>query len=259
MNVAELLSVAEHAHYPFKSYPREDCKTILFPGCAFPSQFPKTMDELALLCRKAGVGVAYDCCGSPLAGFGKQKSAERVLRNLNQRLAQLGCERVVLVCPNCENHLVGKLNCKVMNVYDLFEELGIDCLGKFESGKLFIPCPDKKPRTIEKKLRSLHDLSDVETLEHAPCCGLRPDLARKGPDYSSKLGNNVVKQAEGERIFTYCASCLGQFSRLGYPNCRHVVSTVLGIDEQPDSKHALANRAKRKFGRNIDPLPTIGS
>ena len=51
MNTAKLLSVGEHAHYPFKSYPSAQCETILFPGCAFPSQFPRTMDKLAQVCR----------------------------------------------------------------------------------------------------------------------------------------------------------------------------------------------------------------
>jgi len=258
MNVAKLLSVAEHAHYPFKSYPHKTCRTILFPGCAFPSQFPQTMDALSLLCREAGIGVAYDCCGSPLAGFGEQQAAERVLRNLNRRFAQLNCERIVLVCPNCENHLADKLNCEVVGIFDLFEELGIDCAGCFGRGRLFIPCPDKKQRATESKLRKLYDLSGVETLNHAPCCGLRPDLASKGPDYSAKLGKKAIEQSEGKRIYSYCASCLGQFSRLGYPNCRHAVSVALGIDEQPDAKRALANRAKRKFDRNTDPLPAIG-
>ena len=258
MNVAKLLSVAEHAHYPFKSYPHGDCRTILFPGCSFPSQFPQTMDALALLCRKAGIGIAYDCCGSPLAGFGEQKAAARVLRNLDRRFAQLKCERIVLVCPYCEKHLAGKLECEIVDVFDLFEELGIGRSGDFGTGKLFIPCPDRKRRVTESKLRSLYDLSNVETLEHAPCCGLRPDLVSKGSDYAARLGKKAIEQAEGERIYTYCASCLGQFSRLGYPNCRHAISVALGIDEQPDSKRALANRAKRKFDRNTDPMPVIG-
>lgn len=258
MNTAKLLSVAEHAHYPFKSYPRKECKTLLFPGCSFPSQLPQTMDALALLCRAAGIGIAYDCCGSPLAGFGEQKAAERVLRNLRRRFAQLKCERIVLVCPNCKQHLADKLECEIVDIFTLFGELGIDCAGTFSSGRLFIPCPDKKQRATENNLRSLYDLSNIETLNHAPCCGLRPDLASKGSGYSAKLGKKVIDQAENERIYTYCASCLGQFTRLGCSNCRHAVSVVLGIDEQPDAQHALANRAKRKFDRNTDPLPTMG-
>lgn len=254
MNLAEFLSVAEHAHYPFKSYPRQKCKTVLFPGCAFPSQFPKTMDALSLLCREAGLGVAFDCCGNPLEGFGRQRDAERIINNLNRRFKDMGCERIVLVCPNCWHYLTGKVDCEVISVFDLFEELGVRNVDEFAEGGLFIPCPDKKQRILEAKLRSLYDLSEVTTITSAPCCGLRPDLAKKGPEYSTKLGRKVIEKAEGRLLYTYCASCLGQFSRLGYDNCRHVVSVVLGIDEPADSKRALANRAKRKFDRNVEPL-----
>ena len=259
MNTAKLLSVAEHAHYPFKSYPHAACRTILFPGCSFSSQFPKTMDALSLLCREAGIGVAYDCCGSPLAGFGEQKSAKRVLGSLNRRFDQLKCERVVLVCPNCRDHLAGKLDCELVDVFDLFEELQIQSIGQFSTGKLFIPCPDKERRATEQKLRSRFDLSAVKTFDHAPCCGLHPDLAGKGAEYSARLGRKAIEQAEGNRIYTYCASCAGQFSRLGHPNCRHAVSVVLGIDEEPDSRHALANRAKRVFDHKTDPEPVRGN
>ncbi len=254
MNTAKLLSIAEHAHYPFKSYPHSSCKTILFPGCSFPSQFPKTTDALATLCRTAGIGIAYDCCGSPLDGFGDVKGADRVLNNLRRRFDRLDCERIVLVCPNCHQHLEGRIDRKVIGILELFEELGVRNTSEFGVGKLFIPCPDRKSHTTEKRLRSNYGLQRVETLDHAPCCGLRPDLASKGANYSARLGNKAIEQAGGERIYTYCASCAGQFARLGHPNCRHAVSMILGIDEQPDSKHALANRAKRKFDRNTNPI-----
>jgi Fe-S oxidoreductase len=254
VNIAKLLSVAEHAHYPFKSYPRKACHTILFPGCAFPSQFPRTMDALSQRCRDAGIGVAYDCCGSPLAGFGKAKSAQRVLDNLNRRFKQLGCERIVLVCPNCHAFLKGQLVCELIDIFDLLEELEVENVGEFGNGRLFVPCPDRKEHATEEKLRALCDLSGVVTLDHAPCCGLRPDLASKGADYSARLGRKAFEQAGGERIYTYCASCAGQFSRLGFADCRHIVSIQLGIDEQPDSSRALANRARRKFDRNTSPI-----
>jgi len=254
MNTAKLLSIAEHAHYPFKSYPHSSCKTILFPGCSFPSQFPKTTDALATLCRSAGIGVAYDCCGSPLAGFGDVKGANRVLGNLCRRFDRLDCERVVLVCPNCQQHLESRIGRKVIGILELFEELGVQNASAFDNGKLFVPCPDRKSHTTEQKLRSSFDLQGVETLNHAPCCGLRPDLASKGAEYSTRLGKKAIEQAGDECIYTYCASCAGQFARLGHPNCRHAVSVILGIDEQPDSKHALTNRAKRKFDRNTDPV-----
>lgn len=254
MNMAKLISVGEKAHYPFKSYPSAACETLLFPGCAFPSQFPQTMDALAELCRASGIGIAYDCCGHPLEGFGETKSAERVICNLIVRFDKLGVKRLVLVCPNCLAYFEGKLHCEIVSIFDIFEELGIDAAKTFEQGSLFIPCPDKKPRTLEGKLRARYDLAAVETMEGVACCGLRPDIASRGPEYVRKLGDRIIDTAQGRTVYTYCASCLGQFSRLGYTACRHAVSVILGIEEEPDSGRAFLNRAKRKFDRNTNPL-----
>ncbi|MBQ9069084.1 MAG: (Fe-S)-binding protein [Eggerthellaceae bacterium] len=255
MNTAKLLSVGEHAHYPFKSYPKQQCDTILFPGCAFPSQFPRTMDKLSQVCREAGFGVAYDCCGDPVESYGEHKSAARILRNLQRRFDALGCKRVVVLCPSCTKHLTGKLDCEVVHLFSILDELGLEGT-EFGTGSLFIPCPDKKMRTTEGHLRQQCDLSAVKTMEKIGCCGLRADLASKGPEYVSSCSGKIIERSkeEGGVLYTYCASCLGQFSRMGYDNCRHPVSVILGVDEAPDSGNAFMNRAKRKLDRNTNPV-----
>lgn len=258
MNTAKLITVAEKSHYPFKSYPRTQCKTIFFPGCAFPSQFPRTMDALSELCRKAGFGIAYDCCGEPLKGYGEKESGERVLANISKRLERLGCERLVVICPTCYKHLSRNLDCcEIASIYHVLDELGLDGSTELAEGRLYIPCPDKKNRELENKMRAGCDMTAVQTMEVYTCCGLRADLASRGPDYVKKLSNIIIDNAEGGRLYTYCASCLGQFSRMGYDNCRHVMSAILEIDETPDSGRAIINRAKRKFDRNTNPLIAV--
>ena len=228
MNVAKLISVGEKAYYPFKSYPSQPCETLLFPGCAFASQFPRTMDALAQRCREAGFGVAYDCCGINLEGYGEFAHAERVMRQLNERFEKLGVKRLILVCPNCLNCFEGKTHCE--------------------------PCPDKKDHALEAKLRSLAPLDAVHTMQGVACCGLRPDIASKGPESVQKLSNLAISKAENKPIYSYCASCLGQFARMGYTQSYHVVSVLLGINEEPDAGRAFLNRAKRKFDRNTNPI-----
>ena len=195
MNTAKLLSVGEHAHYPFKSYPNTTCETVLFPGCSVSSQFPKTTDALALRCRQAGFGVVYDCCGSPVEGYGEHKSAQRLMRGLIRRLERIGCKRLVLMCPSCAEQLEGKVPFELVNIFDILDELGLEDAGSFGEGKLFIPCPDRQDRTMESSLRASCDLSKVETMTSAPCCGLKPVIASRGSAYSSKLGKTVISTA----------------------------------------------------------------
>ncbi len=251
------MSVLEKRHYPFRAYPRSRaCHDILFPGCALPSQFPLTTDELARLCREHGMGVVYDCCGKPLEDWDENRSAERAIAGLRRRLSRVGCTRLVLACPNCLDYLEPRLGVPCISIYDVFAEWGLVAARPFRPGLLFVPCPDRGGHSLEHKIRSLGDLSSVKTMRAVPCCGLRADVAKHGPKFAQGLGERIMRDAGDRVVYTYCASCLGQFARLGHgSSVRHVLSALLGIDEEPDATHALANRARRRFDRLLEPIP----
>lgn len=255
MNMARLLDYIEKGHYPFKSYPKGPCDTVLFPGCSFPSQFPCTTDAVTELCRSLGMGVVFDCCGRPLATFEFPKAAARALSGLTGRLKARGVKRLVTMCPNCLDYLDGRLpGIEVVDIYSELDRRGFSSDAHLAPGKLFVPCPDKKTRYLETTIRDLYDLEEVETMDRVGCCGLKAQIAMAGPEAQAKVRDRVLDRAEGERIYTYCASCLGQFGRAGYDDCRHVLSMVLDVDETPDVDRALLNRAKRKFDRDLMPL-----
>lgn len=259
MNIAKLINLTEKGHYPFKAYPSVDCDQILFPGCSFPSMFPKTMDAIAQFAREQGLGVSYDCCGKSLAGYGAAKVGERVLEGLEHRLGARHVKRVVTLCPNCLDHLGPRLSIEIVSVFQWLAELGFEAQGSFDEGSLFIPCPDRVSRKTEQLIRDNWDLSQVKTLEKVGCCGLRPEIYSKGADFAAKSTKRALDAADGDTLYTYCSSCLGQFSRVSKSagstgDFRHVLSVLLGIDEQPDVEHAFMNRAKRKFDSGVNPI-----
>ncbi len=246
-NLAKFVTLAEKTRYPFRSYPRSQCSEVFFPGCALPSQLPRTTDEIARLCRSHGCGVAYDCCGKPLADWGKTRAAERALAGLRARLNRLGCQKLVVACPNCLDYLENRLGIECVSVYEALAGWGFAPKTPFSPGVLFSPCPDRRGRRLEGQLRALADLSAVAPLDRAPCCGLRADAAARGAAFAAACTERVFDAAEGRRIYTLCASCSGQFARTGHAGTRHALSVILGVDEEPDHRHALANRARRRF------------
>ena len=101
----------------------------------------------------------------------------------------------------------------------------------------------------------LMDMAEVERLRGVPCCGLKPGIAEKGASVVRKLDEAIFAKAAGRVLYTTCASCAGQFARMGYGGqVRHVLGAYLGVDEAPDCVHAIPNRARRKFDRNLEPL-----
>ena len=256
MNAAKLVSVVEKAHYPFRSYPRGrgPCRDLLFCGCALPSQLPRTTDALARTCREHGMGVAFDCCGKPLEDWGEHRLAERALGRLRGRLERAGCERLVLACPNCLSYLRERLDVTCVSVYEAMLEWGDAPRVRLEPGVLFVPCPDRAGRVLEGQVRALANLEEVPSLRRAPCCGLRAEVAARGREFVGRCDARIFAEAGSSTVYTYCASCAGQFARQGRASVRHVLSVLLGVDEEPDARRALLNRARRRFERDLGPL-----
>lgn len=249
MTIGQIITLLEKSRYPFRNYPKESCTTLLFPGCSFPSQFPGTMDRLAALCREHGVGVAYDCCGKPVAELKRERDAARIRRGIMEQMIRLGVKEVVCLCPNCLEYFGDTLDVPVISIYALLSRWGYACQSPPPSGVVFRPCPDREEGRILEEIRELLPLKGLSAMEGVPCCGLRGDIAAHGPAAGSKLCAIVKKQAAGETIYTYCASCSGQFQRHGCAQVRHLLSHLLGVEEEPDAAHALFNRARRKFAK----------
>ena len=55
MHLIQRLMLLEKRHYPFRRWPKGHSAALLFPGCNFPGQYPKTMAYLEDLCRAPGM------------------------------------------------------------------------------------------------------------------------------------------------------------------------------------------------------------
>lgn len=239
--------LAEKKNYLFRNYRQGRAKTVLFPGCNFPSFFPKTTDRLiALPGESAGIGVVFDCCGKPISELGLADAEERNLAALRRRLHDAGAEELAMLCPNCYYYLKPRLTeFRLVSIYDKLRELG---LGQDidEPAHLFVPCPDRASRALQKSF--LPFLSGGwEEIPGVSCCGLGGCAAGKEPALAQRFREHVKAQ-EPENVYAYCASCAGCLSRSGVPNVRHVLPELLGTGEAPvTDSSTLWNRARRTF------------
>lgn len=256
MHLVQRLMLLKKRHYPFRRWPKSRCTALLFPGCNFPGQYPKTIAYLEDLCRARGVGVAYDCCGKPLSDAKDEAGAARSLSTLEKRLNKLGVERVYTLCPNCAAYLGPRLSVPVKSVYELLREWGWSSPAAPPEGMVFRPCPDCKEGIWLQEARALLPLNGLRSVEKVPCCGLRHEIAAHGSEVGQKLCALVKEQQSEDTLFTYCASCSWQFARHGCGPVRHLLPHILGIDEAPDCIRSFLNRMKvawfpsRKGGRS---------
>lgn len=230
----------EKRDYLFRNYRHASGKRVLFPGCNFPSFYPKTLLEIArMLKEKAGIGMILDCCGKPVAELGLAEAEGRITSAIQTRLDDLGVKEVVMLCPNCYYYLKPLLRQKVTSIYEVLSGLGIGRQLE-ESIPLYLPCPDRGAKEWLEALAPFLPEGFI-SVEDIQCCGLGGCAAAMEPELAGGQ-SRILKAAGYEEIYTYCASCCGQFHRGGV-EAVHLLAGILGTGERPDVKKSLLNRA----------------
>lgn len=242
--------IKEKADYIFRNYSHAGGRSALFPGCSFPSYYPKTTRKLVeLMQEKAGIGVVYDCCGKPIAELGMAEQEEQIIKGINERLREQGIEEVIMLCPNCYAFLENRLSVRVVSIYEKLRELGI---GNeiLKDIKIFLPCPDR----AEKRWLDWMDpflKGEVETINQIECCGLGGCARAKEPEIARKFADILKDTGNGE-LYTYCASCSGNLARNECHNAKHILVELLRSEEAPDTKNGIENR--KRAGELLDVI-----
>lgn len=238
------LLLAEKQDYIYRNKRHLEGKSVLFPGCNFPSFYPETTKVLIRLLKQEGIGVFFDCCGKPLGELGLKEKEEQIVGRLDETLLNAGAEEAVMVCPNCYDFLNDRLHVRVVSIYEKLSELGI---GKQIEGTvpLFLPCPDRERREwiswISPWLKE-----GPEVIGKTQCCGLGGSAGVKEGELAAGMARDVRDRGY-DRIFTYCASCAGNLTRNGCSGVTHVLPEILGTGERPDIGKSMINRMKTKF------------
>lgn len=236
--------VGEKAEYKFRNYKNITGKSVLFPGCNFPSFFPKSTRSLCgWLYEKKGIGVVFDCCGKPIAELGMQAEEYKIVEGIEERLKAAGVEEVIMLCPNCYAFLKSRLSIDVVSIYEKMREWGIGEIIR-EDIKIFPPCPDRRENALLEQIR--YFLAGDVTMIDGQCCGLGGCAGRKEPELAA---NMLEKIADNGTVYTYCASCSGNFVRNGYENVDHILLRILRMTERPDIKKSMLNRMATKYFR----------
>lgn len=234
--------IKEKENYIFKNYKSGNTKSVLFPGCNFPSFYPETTKYLVQKLQEAGIGVVYDCCGKPIAELGMEQSEKIIIERLNRRLKDAGIEELIMLCPNCYMFLKPHLDVRMVSIYDKLQELGWGRMVE-EDVMIFPPCPDRESKEILEGVRPFLK-GKVELVDNVQCCGLGGCAARNESELVEEMIEDIKKHG---RVYSYCASCSGNFARKGYQDTDHLLLKILEREEKPDTVKSVINRMKLRF------------
>jgi len=233
--------------YIFANYKNSNKKSVLFPGCNFVSFFPKTGKVLIDELKKYDIGVIFDCCQKPIEELGLQDDANKNLQSLRNKIKEENIEEVIVVCPNCYYFLNEKLDINVITIYEKLKELNLGQSIKEETLPIYYPCPDREEKLFFNTIRPFLEGEIKNSFKDTQCCGLGGCASSKESEISTKFAKSVSLAGE-EKLFTYCASCVGNFRRKGFLNSYHLLPLVLNVEEEiPLGMKSLFNRAMFKF------------
>lgn len=195
-----------------------------------------------MLWEKAGIGTVYDCCGKPVAELGMENREKDILYRLDKQFEKEGIEELILACPNCYHFLKGRIQARVVSIYSKLLELGIHTKQQEKERKFFLPCPDRESREMLKDI-CLFYRKEPGIISGVQCCGLGGSAAVKEAELAEYLTDSLMGEMQ---VYSYCASCCGNLARKGC-KAEHILVTLLGTGEKPDTKKSLLNRVKFKF------------
>lgn len=238
--------VLEKYNYKFKNYKNANgLKSAIFTGCNFLSYTPNTANNLIDRMKEFDIGVIFDCCGKPVSELGLKDKEEDIIEKLQKNLDDRGIEELIMVCPNCYYYLDGRLNVKMVDIYTKLKELGIGQNFDEDKVNMFKPCPDRATNHLEEKVAQFMPNTEIVNLNEQ-CCGAGGCASVREPDLSSGFKEDVKAQANGEKVYTYCATCTGMMKPKDI-DISHVLTKILGVEEDEKMSNSLMNRLKFKF------------
>ena len=235
--------IREKRDYIYRNWKHATGGSVFFPGCNFPSMYPKTTAEIVKIFREHGIGTVYECCGKPIAELGLAEDEERIIQNIRERLDDNKITEIITGCPNCRDFFGDRLGVKVTGIFSKFSELGIG--NAIEGDYLFyLPCPDRYEHKWIEEIRPFIK-GEISFADGVQCCGLGGSAIAYEPDIADMFTQKMKEQ--NSPAVTYCASCTGQFRRCGFDQIDHIITKILGTNERADTSKSYINRVLTKF------------
>ena len=193
-----------------------DCRTILFPGCAFPGSRPETLTRLFHLLQETipDIGIVLDCCTKPSHDLGDIEHFKTMFSELNTILNTYSIQKVLVACPNC--YRIFKEYGMGIEVQTVYEHLSLAEKPHRQLDKeltVHDPCGVRFSGEVQQSVRDLLMQQGItfKEMKHnrakSFCCGEGGSAGFLRPDLAKSWTKKRVEEAGDNEIVSYCAGC----------------------------------------------------
>ena len=109
---------------------------------------------------------------------------------------------------------------------------------------MFYPCPERIEKPIFESFKKYLP-NFKNSFKDVNCCGLGGLAKSEEPELAAAYPA-AVKAKNLPNLYTYCATCCGNFKRNGVQNIKHIATVMTGVNETPNTNY-LGNVLGLKF------------
>jgi uncharacterized membrane protein YdjX (TVP38/TMEM64 family) len=221
--------------FPFTFYGRAE--TVFWPGCGLAANNPQLVRRLqTVLSRELQqqVGLVLDCCFDPAFTIGDSDTTLAALQEINKKLLDGGAKKIITGCLNCFKLLSTHL--QELEVVFILQVLPAGAFGNQSRKPMYLhhPCPSSRWDGIRNAARDtvsrIYPSTDHQATSGPLCCGAGGNLTSVSPERANRFLDQIIRQAEGRTIVTYCSGCQNRFLQKG-AKAVHLLECLM--DEAP--------------------------
>jgi Fe-S oxidoreductase len=213
-------------------------KVLFYPGCQAEEIAQEVREATKVILDHFEVDFTVledlSCCGLPARLIGDDEKARELARILNDKITQMGVQKIVTTCAGCTSNLgeIAHRDKWVIPVYHILEflmdEIGLERLSNaFKEAKnpaevavaIHDPCHlirHTSRQILDYAIQILKEIPGVAVTSsqaHDSCCGGGGLVARHAPDVSrAVVQENLesIKKTSSNRVVTPCPLCTAQ-------------------------------------------------
>ena len=226
----------------FLALPAPSGKTemLFFPGCGLSGYSPELVKRTWdwLNDNLPDCGLLLTCCGGPTYFSGDMKKAAEIREKIANTVHDMGAEKIVVVCPDCQEQFLESTDIPTVNIYEVLEPIWTENRNPaHKTWEIHDPCKSRPFPEMQTAVRSLASKAGYEIVDpknsgkKTRCCGQGGLVAYTDGEWANKVQKERADEFDQDFV-TYCGACRQTIKAQGHDGV-HLLDLLLSDD--PDA------------------------